>query len=179
MDSSSCLLFAIVLHVGLHQCIGRQGRQQTEFSREGGRRHDGGQLACIGTGFRRMTSTTPDQFKTGRLGRQSGSASHGTHFNTGHGARDPQIARFRFFQQGNALGTFHVLRGVLSGGQKHGRDNIRSVGIKSPQRPGHGGSDQVLVQIGMHHGGHGRFECGAYHLGRDDGFHHDGLAPPL
>mmetsp|Transcript_23118 Transcript_23118/g.37507 ORF Transcript_23118/g.37507 Transcript_23118/m.37507 type:complete len:207 (+) Transcript_23118:252-872(+) len=118
-------------------------------------------------------------FETSRLGRQTSASPDGTDFNTGHRARDPQIALGSLFHESDAIRTLNILRGILTSSQEHRRDIVRRMSIKASHSPRHRTPNQVLVHVRFRNGPHGRFQGRSHNVLRNRSFDDNALSPTL
>lgn len=51
---------------------------------------------------------------------------------------------------GNTVGRLHDLRGILTGGEEDGGDNVGGVGVETSHCTSHGGADEVLGDVHLY-----------------------------
>jgi len=109
------------------------------------------QLLCVSSGGLTPPLNT-DCLQARRLRRQGSSSPHGSHLDAGHGAGHVKVAVGLLGHQGYAVAGLDVLGGVLPCGEEDCRDVVGGVGVETSDSGGHGGADEVLLDVDVDNG---------------------------
>mmetsp|Transcript_5998 Transcript_5998/g.9799 ORF Transcript_5998/g.9799 Transcript_5998/m.9799 type:complete len:227 (+) Transcript_5998:60-740(+) len=141
------LLLAVVLQVTADEVTGSERRHQRELSSQHSSAHNTTQLTSIASWGLDICSSNTKQIQAGTLSREVSSTTDSSDLDRRHGSRDVEITVGLSLHLDDTVAALDVLGRVLTSGDVNGGDDVGGVGVEASNRTGHGGSDEVLVDV--------------------------------